>query len=66
MGVNGLMVGLGMAVLAIGAVLLVIVPVFLFVNLIYDDGSGLTPLLIVVVATSIVLTRLLARRRITL
>jgi hypothetical protein len=66
MGVNGLLLGLGMAALAVAAALVVIVPVFFIVNLIYNGGSGLTPLVIAVVITFIILARLLASRRIAL
>ncbi|MGD9891879.1 MAG: hypothetical protein AB7R89_15770 [Dehalococcoidia bacterium] len=54
---------------AIGAVLLalaVILPVFAVINLIYNDGNGIMPLLITIVVAWSVLAWLLARRSIRL
>ena len=63
---NAVLTGLGYAVVAILLALLVIIPVFFFVSLIYDDGHGLTPLMIVVFAVWLLLAWLLRRRKITL
>jgi hypothetical protein len=56
-------------VYAIGAVLLalaVILPTFAVINVIYDDGNGIMPLLITTVVAWGVLAWLLARRRVRL
>jgi hypothetical protein len=63
---NTFLVGLGMALLAIGLVLVVVVPVFWLVSLVYNDGGGLVPLLAVVLAAWALLAWLLARRRVRL
>jgi hypothetical protein len=63
---NTFLVGLGMALLAIGLVLVVVAPVFWLVSLVYDDGGGLVPLLAVVLAAWALLAWLLARRRVRL
>ncbi len=46
--------------------LLVIVPVFFVLNLIYDDGRGVTPLLAIVIIAWGALAWFLARRRVSL
>ena len=61
-----LLIGLGYAAGAIALALLVIFPVFYVVNLLYDQGRGLTPLLVAIVAAWITFALLLARRRIRL
>ena len=66
MRLHTLLVGLGLAVAALLVALVVILPIFYIVNLIYDDGRGLTPLLITVVLAWAALAWLLARRRISL
>jgi hypothetical protein len=63
---NALLTGLGYAVVAILLALLVIVPVFIFVNLLYNGGNGLTPLMIAVFVVWLLLAWALRRRKITL
>ena len=58
----GVAYGIGALVLA----LVVIVPVFAVINLIYNDGDGVTPLLIFIVVAWGVLAWLLARRSVRL
>jgi hypothetical protein len=59
-----LLIELGYAAGALLLALLVIVPVFLVVNFVYDDGDGISPLMLVVVAGWGTLAWLLRRRRI--
>ena len=63
---NTFLVGLALAALAVLLVLIVVLPVFWLVNLIYDNGSGLVPLLVVVLAAWALLAWLLSRRRVRL
>jgi hypothetical protein len=58
------LIELGYAAVAILLALLVVVPLFLLINLIYDDGDGITPLLVTVVVGWGALAWLLRRRRI--
>jgi hypothetical protein len=58
------LIELGYAAGAILLALLVVVPLFLVVNLIYDDGNGITPLLVAVVVGWGLLAWFLRRRRI--
>jgi hypothetical protein len=58
------LIELGYAAGAILLALLVVVPLFLLVNLIYNDGDGITPLLVTVVFGWAVLAWFLRRRRI--
>ncbi len=66
MGGRALLTGIGYALLALTLALLVIVPAFLAVNWLYDNGRGLTPLLVVTVLVWLVLSVLLSRRRVML
>ena len=59
-----LLLELGYAAGAILLALLVIAPVFFVVNLIYDDGHGISPLLVAVIVGWGALAWLLRRRRI--
>jgi hypothetical protein len=63
---NTFLVGLGFAVLALLLVLIVVVPVFWLVRVIYNNGHGLVPLLVAVVAAWALLAWLLSRRRVRL
>lgn len=60
--VTGVLYGIGAILLA----LLVIVPVLWIVNLLYDDGKGLTWLLLVSIAAAVTLAVALRKRRIAL
>ncbi len=62
----GLLLGLGYAVGALLLALLVILPVFALINFIYDNGNGITPLIVVVVVGWSGLAWLLRRRRVRL
>ena len=66
MPVRTVLIGLGYAAGALLLAVAVIVPVFYVINLIYDDGDGLIPLLISVLVAWLLLAILLRRRRITL
>lgn len=61
---HGILIGVAYGIGAILLALLVILPVFAVINLIYNDGAGITPLLIAVVLGWALLAWLLARRRI--
>ena len=63
---NGLVTGILYGLGAIALALLVILPVLWIVNLLYDDGKGLTPLLLVSIAGAITLAVALRKRRISL
>jgi hypothetical protein len=63
---RALLTGIGYALLALALALVVIVPAFLAVNWLYDNGRGLTPLLVVTVVAWLVLSVLLSRRRVML
>jgi hypothetical protein len=63
---NNLLIGLGIAALALVLALAVIVPVFLAVHWLYDDGDGLLRLLIGIVLSWLLLALLLRRRRVVL
>jgi hypothetical protein len=63
---HSVLVGLFYGVGAILLALVVILPVFFVVNLIYNDGEGITPLLVAVVLGWGVLAWLLARRSVRL
>jgi cytochrome c biogenesis protein CcdA len=62
--VRPLLTGLLFALGAVAIVLAVVLPAFFLVNLLYDDGNGLTPLLIGTVAVWGLLAWLLRRRRV--
>ena len=66
MGSRSLLIGLAYAAGAALLALLVIVPVFYVLNLIYDDGRGVTPLVAVVVVCWAALAWFLSRRRVSL
>jgi hypothetical protein len=66
MRLDTLLTGLGLAVLALVLALVVIVPVFLVVNWLYDDGDGLLRLLFGTVLAWLLLAWLLRRRRVAL
>lgn len=59
-------IGITYSLLAILCALCVILPVFVLVDWLYDDGNGLTRLLIAVPVAWFALARMLRRRRITL
>jgi hypothetical protein len=61
---QALLIELGYAAGAILLALAVVVPLFLAIDLIYDDGEGITPLLVTVVVGWGLLAWLLRRRRI--
>jgi hypothetical protein len=61
---HSFLIGLAYGIGAILLALLVILPVFAIINLIYNDGAGITPLLIAVILGWGLLAWLLARRRI--
>lgn len=61
-----LVIGLLYAGAAVALTLMVVFPVFYVINLLYNDGSGMTPLLIATVAAWVLLAWLLRRRRIRL
>ena len=65
-GLRSLLIGLGYVAGAVLLALLVILPVFWLLDLIYDDGRGLTPLLVIVVAAWAVLAWFLRRPRVSL
>jgi hypothetical protein len=64
MGWHIILVGVAYAIGAILLVLLVILPVFAVVGVLYDDGDGILPLLIATVVAWGVLAWLLSRRRV--
>ena len=66
MGSRSVLIGLVYAAGAALLALLVIVPVFYVLNIIYDDGRGVTPLLAIVIVCWAVLAWFLARRRVSL
>jgi hypothetical protein len=63
---TNLLTGLGLAGLALVLALVVIVPVFLVVHWLYDDGDGLFRLLLGIALAWLLLARLLRRRRVVL
>ena len=63
---QGLLLGLVYAAGAALLALLVILPVFFVINLIYDNGNGITPLIFAVIAGWSALAWLLRRRRVRL
>lgn len=63
---HNLLLGLGYAAGALLLALIVIVPTFGLINVIYDNGSRIIPLLVVVVVCWLVLARVLAGRKVRL
>jgi hypothetical protein len=61
---NAVLLELGYAAGAILLALLVVAPIFLVVNFIYDDGNRISPLLVAVIVGWGLLAWLLRRRRI--
>ena len=66
MRLHNILIGVAYAIGALLLVLVVVLPVFALVSVIYDDGAGILPLLIVTVLAWAVLAWLLARRRVRL
>jgi hypothetical protein len=64
MRLHNVLIGAAYAIGAMLLVLVVVLPVFALVSVIYDDGAGILPLLITTVVAWAVLAWLLARRRI--
>jgi hypothetical protein len=62
MRLHNLLIGVAYAIGAMLLVLVVVLPVFALVSVIYDDGGGILPLLITTVVAWAVLAWLLARR----
>lgn len=60
------LVGVGYALAALLIALIVILPVFIVINFIYDQGAGIIALLIAVILGWGLLAWLLARRRVRL